>query len=193
LWQRDERLTLGSSEVQRRWFESARALHVDALDAPASLAAARLARSMGLEVTSDIEDVTNDTDALIAAATVPIFAEHVMARLTSEHEPERALRLLRQRHTGLLCVTLGARGAMLLEGDRLHYQPALPVAVEDSTSAGDVFRAGLLHGLLHQLPPRDTLRFACAAAAVACTRPGAIASVPSLADVEQLLRQSAQS
>ncbi len=193
LWQRDERLTLAPEEVQRAWFERACALHVDAVDPLASGAAARLARSMGCQVTSDIEEVTDGIDALIAAATAPIFAEHVMARLTGEHDPERALRALRQRHAGLLCVTLGARGAMLLDGDTLHAQRAFAVAVADSTSAGDVFRAGFLHGLLHQWAPRDTLRFACAAAAAACTRSGAIASVPSLADVEAVLRQSSHS
>ena len=187
LWQRDDALRLAASEVRHEWFADARALHVDAVDAPAALTAARLARAAGLEVTSDIEDVTDATDALVAAVTVPIFAEHAATALTGQSDPEQALRALRRRHAGLLCVTQGGRGALLLEGDRLHHQPAFTVDVVDSTSAGDVFRAGVLYGLLARMPAAELLRFACAAAAVACTRHGAIASVPSLDEVQRLM------
>ena len=57
----------------------------------------------------------------------------------------------------------------------------------DTTGAGDVFRAGFIHGLLSKWPLEQTLRFANAAAAVSCTRLGALAGVPSLADVEAML------
>ena len=39
----------------------------------------------------------------------------VPGTLTGEADPERALRMLRRR-TGMFCVTLGARGSMLLDG-----------------------------------------------------------------------------
>ena len=45
-------------------------------------------------------------------------------------------------NAGVLCVTLGERGAVALDGDRLHDQPAFPVDVRDTTGAGDVFGAG---------------------------------------------------
>jgi len=85
-------------------------------------------------------------------------------------------------------VTLGADGAMLLEGDRLHHAPAFAVNAVDTTGAGDVFRAGFIHALLQSRSPADVLRFATAAAALSCTREGAIASVPTLSDVERALR-----
>ena len=67
---------------------------------------------------------------------------------------------------------------MLLAGDRLHHVPALSVDVVDTTGAGDVFRGAFIHALLQSQSPADILKFACAAAAVSCTREGAMTSVP---------------
>lgn len=188
LWERDARLTIRSDEVRPEWCAGVRALHLDGIDEGAALVAARMGRAAHLHVTSDIDRVTEQTEALVAAVTVPIFAQHAVAALTGEADPERALRAIRRRHDGLLCVTLGSDGAMLLEGDVLHHEPAFAVTVVDSTGAGDVFRAGFLHGLLRALPPRALLRFANAAAAIACTRAGAMNGAPTLDEVSDLLR-----
>jgi sugar/nucleoside kinase (ribokinase family) len=57
----------------------------------------------------------------------------------------------------------------------------------DTTGAGDVFRAGFLFALLRGWSTEDTLRFANAAAAVSCTRLGALGGIPSLHEVEELV------
>ena len=187
LWDRDDRLRIEPVDVRAEWLEGARAVHVDGVDEAASIALARIARAAGLHITSDIETLTPLTAGLLAAVTVPIFAEHVTVALTGLADPEQALHAIRRTHDGLLIVTLGARGAMLLAGDTLHHEPAFAVDVVDTTGAGDVFRAGVIHALLAGLPPRELLRFANAAAAVSCTRAGAMSSVPTLAEVQQLL------
>jgi sugar/nucleoside kinase (ribokinase family) len=76
---------------------------------------------------------------------------------------------------------------MLLEGDRLHRVPAVAVDAIDTTGAGDVFRAAFIHSLLQSHSPTRILRFAATAAALSCTREGAMTSVPSLADVRSAL------
>ena len=81
---------------------------------------------------------------------------------------------------------MGAGGAMLLEGDDLVIEPAFSITAVDTTGAGDVFRAAFIHGLLMESSPRDLLRFANAAAAISCTRAGAMNSVPSLDEVDRL-------
>jgi sugar/nucleoside kinase (ribokinase family) len=163
-------------------------LHVDGVEEETAIAAARLGREAGLHVTSDIDRVTARTADLVAAVTVPIFAEQVAEALTGESTVEGALRALRQRHDGLLCVTLGARGALLLAGDQLVKAAAYPVQAIDTTGAGDVFRGAFVYALLRGNDPRDILRFANAAAAISCTRSGAIGGVPSLNEVEDLMR-----
>jgi sugar/nucleoside kinase (ribokinase family) len=67
-------------------------------------------------------------------------------------------------------VTRGARGAAAFSADLRLEVPAPPVRVVDSTAAGDVFAAGLVHALLDGRPMPEALRTAVAwgAAAVAC-------------------------
>ena len=184
LWDRDPRLSIDNTDVTPVALSGTRLIHVDDEDQQAAIRAATIGREAEVPVTSDIERLTDRTGELVAAVTVPIFAEHLLQQLTGESDFERALRKVRRTHDGLLCVTLGARGAMLLDGDTLHHEPARPVKVVDTTGAGDVFRGAFIHALLRGDTSRDILRFANAAAAISCTRMGAIASVPSLPDVE---------
>ena len=77
----------------------------------------------------------------------------------------------------------------MLDGDVLHEAPAFDVRAVDTTGAGDVFRAGFIVAMLRGDAPRDILTFANAAAALSCTRVGAMNSVPSLGEVHELLRK----
>jgi len=190
LWHRDERLALSEDEITSAMLD-ARALHVDGVDEAAAIRAARLASERGLLVTCDLDRVTDRTPELVAHVTMPVLAEHVPESLTGERDPERALRKLRRQHAGVLCVTLGVHGSMALDGDRLIHVPAFHVHAADTTGAGDVFRAGFAYGALAGWPTADILRFANAAAAVSCTRLGAMSAIPTLGDVEQLLKESA--
>jgi sugar/nucleoside kinase (ribokinase family) len=190
LWDRDDCLLLTPSEVSARAVASARLVHVDDVDQEAAILAATLAREAGVPATSDIDRVTDRTDALVDAVSVPIFAEHVPPAITGEDDPERALRKLRKRHPGLLCITLGPRGSVILDGDQMIHEPAIPVHAVDTTGAGDVFRAAFIHALLRGESARDILRFANATAAVSCMRPGAIASVPTLDEAHAAMEQA---
>jgi sugar/nucleoside kinase (ribokinase family) len=187
LWDDNERLRLRARELTADAIVGARAIHVDDLDEQAALRAAALGREAGALVTSDIDRVTADTRALVRSVTHPIFAEHVPAALTGERDLERALRSLRALNGGLLTVTLGARGAMALDGDRILAVPGFSVKVVDTTGAGDVFRGAFIHALLAGLASADILRFANAAAAVSCTRLGAMDGVPTLDEVGEIL------
>jgi sugar/nucleoside kinase (ribokinase family) len=186
-WDRDANVGWRPESVTAPMLSAARLVHVDGVDPQLSIRVARLARDAGVAVTSDIDAATDETRALVAAVTVPIFAEHVPGELTGEADLERALRVIRRTHPGPLCVTRGDRGAVLLAGDVLHEQPAFRVQAIDTTGAGDVFRAGFIHAWLRQEAPATILRFATAAAALSCTREGALGSGPTLREVEQFL------
>jgi ribokinase/sulfofructose kinase len=187
LWDRDERLNLRARDFDAALIASARILHVDDEDQEAAIAAATVARSAGVPCASDIDRITDRTKDLIAAVSIPIFAQHVLPAMTGESDIERGLRAMRQWNDGMLCVTLGPSGAMLLHGDELVIEPAFSVKAVDTTGAGDVFRAAFIYALLKEYPLRKMVRFANAAAAVSCTRAGAMASVPAMREVEQFV------
>jgi sulfofructose kinase len=187
LWDRPAEMVLRPADLPADLASTARLVHVDDVDPDAAIAAGKAGIAAGVPVTSDIEAARPKTPSILDAVTIPIFAEHVPGDLTGERNLEVALGILRQRHAGMLVVTLGARGALMLAGDRFIRQPAFPVDVIDTTGAGDVFRAGFIYALLRGDSPEGILRFACAAAAVSCTRRGAIAAVPDLDAVNALL------
>ena len=89
---------------------------------------------------------------------------------------------------GLFALTLGAEGALLLEdGEEVaRARPPAVVAV-DGTAAGDAFCACLAVSLLEGRPYEEALRRACAAGALAASRPGAQPSLPTAAEVDELL------
>lgn len=190
LWDRDAGLDLPGREIASGMVAGARVVHVDATDEAASIEVARLGRAAGAIVTCDVDTVTTRTPELLGHVTMPILAERVPEALTGLSDTEGALRALRRTHDGVLVVTSGERGASALDRDRFVQEPAAAVDAVDTTGAGDVFRAGFIYGVIHQWPVERTLRFANAAAALSCTRAGAIDGVPTLAEVLALTSPS---
>jgi sulfofructose kinase len=184
LWDRHERLQLRERELPSEAIAAARVVHVDDVDINAAIRAATIARSTGTTVTTDLDRVHERTMELVRAATFPMFAEHVPSALTGIHDPAEALRALRPENDGIMVVTLGVQGAIALDGDRLLRVPAFSVDAVDTTGAGDVFRGAFIFAYLEGAPLEAAIRFANAAAAVSCTRLGAMASVPTREEVE---------
>jgi sulfofructose kinase len=188
-WHRSETLGLSPSDLRPDSL-NARVVHIDDDDPDLALRAARMACDARTPVTSDIEHASANVEQLIAAVTYPIMEQRLPAALTGESDPERALRKLRRLNPGVLCMTLGERGAAALDGDEFHVVPAFAVNVVDSTGAGDVFRAGFIYGVLQRWGVAEILRFSNAAAAISCTRLGAIPSVPGLEETQKLVAGS---
>jgi ribokinase len=95
---------------------------------------------------------------------------------------------LDKRRVRLAALTLGAAGAILLRRGR-EVARAHPPSVEavDGTAAGDAFTACLVVALLEGRDHGEALRRACAAGALAASRPGAQPSLPTATEVDELL------
>jgi ribokinase len=89
----------------------------------------------------------------------------------------------------LAALTLGAEGAVLLE-DGQEVARARPPRVQavDGTAAGDAFTACLVVSHLEGRDREEGLERACAAGALAASRPGAQPSLPTAAEVDEILR-----
>jgi ribokinase len=91
-------------------------------------------------------------------------------------------------YDGLVAVTMGAEGAVLLEGERQVAEAKSPaVRPVDGTAAGDAFVAALVVGLLEGRERPEALTRACAAGAIAASRAGAQPSLPTAAEVDEIL------
>ena len=89
---------------------------------------------------------------------------------------------------GRVVVTLGARGAVMYQRGAEVARASPPrVRAVDATGAGDCFVGAICVALLEGMEPEAALRFACAAGAIAATRPGAQPSMPTRAEVESLI------
>jgi len=83
---------------------------------------------------------------------------------------------------------LGARGSMVVVADGHFYRvPPYKVAVVDTTAAGDAFTAALAVATARGLSLHEAAKFANAAGALACTRFGAQASMPTADEVRLLM------
>ncbi|MBR2923833.1 MAG: ribokinase [Clostridia bacterium] len=106
--------------------------------------------------------------------------------LTGASQPQAMLDELNRRfpHTAIV-LTLGENGAFYRDGHQQLHQPAIPVKAVDTTAAGDTFTGYFLASVLAGKDPAFALRIAAHAAAVAVTRPGAGASIPTATEVAQ--------
>jgi len=92
------------------------------------------------------------------------------------------------RRDGLVAVTHGAEGAILLDdGEEIARAAPPPVDVVDGTGAGDAFTACLLVSLLEEREPQEALERACVAGALAASRFGAQPSLPTAAEIDAIL------
>ncbi len=134
---------------------------------------------------ADVSAYRARLDRLVGLADLVKLSVADCAWLCPELAPEAAARRLLDRGAGLVALTRGAAGAMLLSGRARVDVPAHRVPVVDTVGAGDVFAAGLLVALLERgvadraglrALGRDDLtacgRFAAAAAGLACARAG---------------------
>jgi ribokinase len=86
---------------------------------------------------------------------------------------------------GIIAVTLGAEGAMLLEnGVEVARAAPPPIQAVDGTAAGDAFTACLVVSLIEGRDRDEALRRACAAGALAASRFGAQTSLPTKEEVD---------
>lgn len=85
-------------------------------------------------------------------------------------------------------ITLGTRGAVVVEAGGVTELPAHRVEAVDTTAAGDAFTGALGAALSQRLATADALRRGMAAAALAVTVRGASPSLPTAAAVDAFLR-----
>ncbi|MCS6880108.1 MAG: ribokinase [Oscillochloridaceae bacterium] len=158
----------------------------------AVVAAANAARRAGVPVILDPAPARELPAELYRLADIITPNESEAATLVGFDLSDEAARIaaaraLHARTGGAVALKLGEHGALLFASDQFLRLPALPVRAVDTVAAGDAFNAGLAAALVEGQPLAAAVRWAVAAGAVAVTRPGAQAAMPSRAEVLAML------
>ena len=170
----------------------------------ATLAAARFAREKGALVSYDPNYRANlwpDAATALTWMKAPLdltdilkISDEELPLLTGTEDPVAGTALLAEHGIRLILVTLGSKGVFYRLGGACGTVPGYKVKVADTNGAGDTFHGALLSRLIArgekpleglEAPELETmLDFANRAAALTCTRSGAIPAMPTLEEVE---------
>lgn len=159
-----------------------------------------LCRSLG------VYTILDPAPAPAGGLPAPLFAVDLLSPNQTEAEmilgPSQMGRMKRTKRTDArqiggelvargakaVVLKLGAKGSMLVD-QRIEHEPGFKVDVVDTTAAGDAFTAALAVARSEGRELRESLRFANAAGALACTTFGAQPSLPTRRAVDGLLRK----
>lgn len=120
-------------------------------------------------------------EALLSQANIAKLNEHELIELSgwygNETDLHQAMTQLRDRYSlDKLCITLGEKGAVLLDDIGFTNQSGFLVDVADTIGSGDAFLAAFLYKMLQGESPQKTLEFACATGAYVASQQGATPS-----------------
>ncbi|NPV56933.1 MAG: hypothetical protein HPY76_09740 [Anaerolineae bacterium] len=171
-------------EVPQELITSARALHLDGFALPAAVKAAQLARESATLVSFDGgagERMLDGLGQLLPLVDVMVLARQFALNLCGYAQPIEACQaILNQYHPRQVVITDGERGCWYADDTTQIHQPAYPVAVVDSTGAGDTFHGAYLFACLQLAwTPSFRLKFASAVAALKCTQLGGRTGIPT--------------
>lgn len=146
-------------------------------------AAFRLAKAANVRTILNPAPARPLPDELLRLCDLCVPNESEMEALTglpaaTLEQAEAAARELLRRGPPTVIVTLGERGALVVDAQQAKLVPASPVYAVDPTGAGDAFIGSLAVFLAEGLPLPDAVRQANATAALSVTRLGTQTSFP---------------
>ncbi len=204
---------LEESDIREDIFSSNKILHfgsISLISEPAKSAtkkAVSLAKQNDMIVSYDPnlrlglwenEDIARTTiTSMLKEADVLKISEEELEFITGEKNIDPGIEKLKGYKIPLILVTLGSEGSFIyLNGEKAHVAP-MKVNAIDTTGAGDAFVSGILYGIeqyqkpFHRLTLEDAkeiARFASVSGALAAATKGAMTALPTLSEVEEILR-----
>lgn len=158
--------------------------------------AAKIAHEYGVPVLLNPAPACKLPDELLSLLTI-LTPNEIEAEMLSRfnvadtRSAVKAARALLEKNIQSVVLTLGSRGALLAEKNRVLQVQGYKVGVVDTTAAGDAFCAALAVEYVTRHSMEDAILFANAAGALATTILGAEPAMPTLTMVDTFRRQQA--
>ena len=143
------------------------------------------AHARGMQVVLNPSPIADNLKALpLEKISWFILNEIEGAELSGETEADRILDKLTALYPhAKIVLTLGGDGSVYAGNGRRVRQQAFRVKAVDTTAAGDTFTGFFFAAMASGSTPEDALLLATRASSISVTRPGAAASIPTLAEV----------
>jgi sulfofructose kinase len=189
--QRTMRFTRGNlselepGELPKTLLDDAAILLLDGQMPPVQIAAAERAKARGVTVVLDARHLGPGMGELLGLCDVVIGSEIFAAEISHSSDMKRSLVELTKMGPRMAVLTLGEEGAIGLEGETMVRQNALPIDIQDTSGASDVFRGAFAYALVQGWPLERCVPFANAAAGLNCRHLGGLGGIASLAEVMQ--------
>jgi sulfofructose kinase len=145
-----------------------------------------LARKSGAIAVLDADRKPAD-HGIIGACTHAALSAQACLEITGETDPAKGLAALRLQFSNWLAITDGENGVFWTDGDVIRHTPAFKVDVVDTLGAGDTWHGAFALGLAEDMGEATAVRYACAVAALKCTRFGGRSGIPDRMEVERFL------
>jgi ribokinase len=138
------------------------------------------AQELNRELYRSVDYITPNETEVGALTGIPVRCEA---------DYKKAGKILLQRGVGAAVIKAGAAGAFLVRPEGMVHIPTYPVAVRDTTAAGDSFNAGLAVSLANGKPIEEAVQYANAVGALATQGLGAQDALPDTESVARFMEE----
>ncbi len=191
IWAPGSAPELRADDLPAAAIASAKILHVNGRHWEACMAAVRVAREAGVQVSFDggAGRYRAELDELVPLTDICIVARDFAEKYTRETSIDQTAEKLLSTGPRLVVITGGTSGSWIYprNGEPFH-QPAYTMpSVVDTTGCGDSYHGGFLFGLLKGMPLRKAASFASAVAAINTQQLGGRRGLPTYDKVNTFL------
>ncbi|TDX49221.1 aminoimidazole riboside kinase [Orenia marismortui] len=136
--------------------------------------------------------------SMLSEADILKISDEELEFITGEDDVESGVEVLKAEYDiPLIYVTFGSKGSYYYYKDQLEFVETMKVETVDTTGAGDAFVSGILYNLNETEKSIEefdndflnyTSKFASVSGALAASQKGAMSALPTLEEVEKILK-----
>ena len=177
----DKRLYIRPADIKPAILPVPKLIHLDGRHVEACVKLAKWGRRQGAKIMLDVGSARNPVAPIFPWLDYLVCADQYALHYWKTKSIQAAVRKFKATGIPEVVVTSGVRGSFGMDADGIeHFQKAYKIKAVDVTGAGDVYHGSYLYGIHKGWELETKMRFAAAAAALKCLKPGARMGIPTL-------------